>query len=106
MADRTGTLWEMDSPSASCNHGFASHAAHVFFRDVLGLQRVDTVGKTIQVRLNDIKLDWCKGVLPTPQGTVELAWRKTGNQLAYHLLTPTGYQVEIQNSTGRTLVKE
>ena len=106
MADRTGTLWEMDSPSASCNHGFASHAAHVFFRDVLGLQHVDTVGKTIQVRLNDIKLDWCKGVLPTPQGTVELAWRKTGNQLAYHLLTPTGYQVEIQNSTGRTLVKE
>lgn len=25
MADRTGTLWEYDSPTASCNHGFASH---------------------------------------------------------------------------------
>ncbi len=25
MADRTGTLWENDTPTASCNHGFASH---------------------------------------------------------------------------------
>ena len=25
MAKRTGTLWEHDSPKASCNHGFASH---------------------------------------------------------------------------------
>jgi len=25
MAETTGTLWENDSDSASCNHGFASH---------------------------------------------------------------------------------
>lgn len=25
MADKTGTLWEHDSTTASCNHGFASH---------------------------------------------------------------------------------
>ena len=28
MAVRTGTLWENDSSCASCNHGFASYAAH------------------------------------------------------------------------------
>lgn len=28
MAQRTGTLWEHDSPSASCNHGFASHVIY------------------------------------------------------------------------------
>lgn len=27
MADKTGTLWEHDSPTASCNHGFASYLA-------------------------------------------------------------------------------
>ena len=27
MAARTGTLWEHNKPKASCNHGFASHAA-------------------------------------------------------------------------------
>lgn len=26
MAERTGTLWELNSPGASCNHGFASYA--------------------------------------------------------------------------------
>ncbi len=28
MAERTGTLWENDGDYASCNHGFASHAAY------------------------------------------------------------------------------
>lgn len=28
MADKTGTLWENDTPSASCNHGFASHVIY------------------------------------------------------------------------------
>lgn len=27
MAEQTGTLWENDSPHASCNHGFASYVA-------------------------------------------------------------------------------
>ena len=27
MAEKTGTLWEHDSPTASCNHGFASYIA-------------------------------------------------------------------------------
>ena len=27
MAEQTGTLWENDSPKASCNHGFASYVA-------------------------------------------------------------------------------
>ena len=27
MAEKTGTLWEMDAPTASCNHGFASYIA-------------------------------------------------------------------------------
>lgn len=31
MAIKTGTLWERDMPSASCNHGFASVIAKVIF---------------------------------------------------------------------------
>ena len=27
MAEATGTLWEFDSPKASCNHAFASYLA-------------------------------------------------------------------------------
>lgn len=35
MAELTGTLWENDSPTASCNHGFASHV--VYWLNGLGL---------------------------------------------------------------------
>ena len=33
MAEKTGTLWEHDLPSASCCHGFASHVAVVLSRN-------------------------------------------------------------------------
>lgn len=36
MAEKTGTLWEHDSPTASCNHGFASVAAAILLRCVCG----------------------------------------------------------------------
>jgi alpha-L-rhamnosidase len=106
MAERTGTLWEHDAPQASCNHGFASHAAHVLLRDVLGIYRVDPVGKSLQLRFADVGLDWCRGSIPTPHGPIELAWKKAGNQFVYHLAAPSGYQVSIENLTNRPLVKE
>jgi alpha-L-rhamnosidase len=36
MAEKTGTLWEHDSPHASCNHGFASVASVILLRCVSG----------------------------------------------------------------------
>jgi alpha-L-rhamnosidase len=103
MADRTGTLWEHDSPQASCNHGFASHAAHVFLRDVLGLYQVDTVSKKIQLRLGDLPLDWCEGAIPTPTGDIQLRWWKEGADLCYQLFTPETYQISLVNLSGRKL---
>jgi len=106
MAERTGTLWEHDSPEASCCHGFASHAGRVLLRDVLGLARVDAVSKTVRVRFADLTLPSCSGSVPTPDGPVELAWRKENGRLVYRLKVPKGYRVEIDNRSGLTLVKE
>ncbi len=106
MAERTGTLWEHDAPQASCNHGFASHAAHVLLRDVLGLSRVDAAGRTVRVQFADLKLPACRGSVPTPDGSVELAWRKENGRLCYRLKVPEGYRSEIDNRSGLTLVKE
>ena len=47
MADRTGTLWESDSPTASCSHGFASHVVRSCYRDVLGFHRLDPIHRTL-----------------------------------------------------------
>ena len=104
MAERTGTLWEHDSTTASCCHGFASHAGHVLLRDVLGLSRVDAVTKSVHVRFADLTLTACSGLVPTPDGPVELAWRKEDERLVYQLKVPKGYCVEIANRSGLTPV--
>ena len=65
MAETTGTLWEHDLPQASCNHGFASHMAHVFLRDVLGLRSVDALAKKVVARLSEVPLDWCQARIPS-----------------------------------------
>ena len=106
MAERTGTLWENTGPSASCNHGFGSHIVHTLYRDVLGIYAVDPVRKTVQLRLGDLKLDWCQGSRPTPEGSIELSWRKDGERLLYRLSVPAGYRVSIENCSGLELLEE
>ncbi|MGE5611292.1 MAG: hypothetical protein ACM359_18730 [Bacillota bacterium] len=106
MADRTGTLWENTGAEASCDHGFASHACHTLYRDVLGLYQVDRTQKQLRVRFNDLQLDWCEGQMPVGDGIIHLKWRKAGNKLAYTLTTPPGYNVSIENLSGRELVKQ
>jgi alpha-L-rhamnosidase len=107
MADRTGTLWENDDAYASCDHGFASHGGvHVLYRDVLGLQQVDTVNKNVQLRFTDSRLDWCEGCLPTADGPVELRWRKEGGKLVYEATVPAGYTVRIENRSGLPAMRQ
>ncbi len=107
MVDRTGTLWEHDRTQASCNHGFASHSSvHVLYRDVLGLHRVDPLRKTVALRFSNLKLDWCEGVRPTPDGPVTLRWRKDGGKLLYQVTTPAGYAVTVENGSGLELVRQ
>ena len=105
MADRTGTLWENTGAYASCNHGFASHIVHTLYRDVLGLYRVDTVNKSLVLRLGNLKLVACEGSLPTPDGAVELSWHKGDGKLTYRLKVPTGYKVTLDNQTSCELVR-
>ena len=100
MADRTGTLWENDGAYASCDHGFASHGGvHVLYRDVLGLQQVDTVNKRVQLRFTNSRLDWCEGRMPTVDGPVELRWRKEDGKRIYHVTVPAGYAIKTENSS-------
>ena len=107
MAERTGTLWENDGAYASCNHGFASHGGvHVLYRDVLGLQEVDTVNKNVQVRFTDSRLDWCEGRLPTVDGPVALRWRKEAGKLVYQVAAPAGYTIKTENRSGLEAVRQ
>ncbi|MHC4618969.1 MAG: alpha-L-rhamnosidase-related protein [Planctomycetota bacterium] len=105
MAERTGTLWEHTRTSASCNHGFASHAAHCLYRDVLGVRRVDTQNKIVKLRLSDVELEWCEGKIPTPDGPINVRWWTEGDKIHYHADVPAGYVLNVENRTTRQLTK-
>ncbi|MEI6051950.1 MAG: hypothetical protein WCQ44_04555, partial [Opitutaceae bacterium] len=96
-------LWENDRPSASCNHGFASHAAQVLLRDVLGLRVVDVPARHLVLGFSNLKLASCRGCVPTPDGLIELEWTKKNGHLQYRLRTPAGWKVEIHNESNLPL---
>ena len=78
MAERTGTLWENISPTASCDHGFASHAAVYLFRDILGVKSIDVKTRKVVVEPpKGLDLEWAEGTLPaSPTETVAIRWRR------------------------------
>ncbi len=93
MVDQTGTLWENDSPSDSCCHGFASHAAHILYRDVLGVAAIDPVNKKITLRFNDVPLESCSGTIPIGKEALTVAWRKKDGKLIHTVEAPPGFTV-------------
>jgi len=105
MAERTGTLWEHTGTSASCNHGFASHIAHCLYRDVLGVHRVDTQNRVVELRFSDVGLKWCEGKMPTPAGVVCVRWWVEGDKILYQADVPAGYVLKIENLSGRQLLR-
>ena len=94
MAERTGTLWENDTPHASCNHGFASHAAVFYVKNVLGIRSIDPSTKTVVVQSTDVPLKSCSATLPVPGGTITYGWTKAGGNPAETFNAPSGWRLE------------
>jgi len=105
MVDRTGTLWENDGAYASCNHGFASHAVKVLYRDVLGIYSVDPAVKRIVLCIPSSDLNWCEGRIPLADGGLSLRWWREGDEVMYHLDSPANYRISVENRTGRKLLE-
>jgi len=103
MAELTGTLWEYDDTRKSCNHGFASHAAHLFYRDFLGLQAIDRQARVVTLRFAKLPLAWCEGEIPFEFGTVAVRWWREGTTLHYRVRLPPGFTLKVENPAGLKL---
>ncbi|HIJ72460.1 MAG TPA: hypothetical protein HPP83_00015 [Candidatus Hydrogenedentes bacterium] len=98
MAEQTGTLWEHDTAAASCCHGFGAHICHQYYRDVLGLRRIDPTNKTVEVQLPDLELQWCDGEVPVPDGVIKMRWWKKDGAIRHEVAVPRCYRVNVQKS--------
>ena len=104
MADLTGTLWENMTTVASCNHGFASHIAHVLYRDVLGVYDISPAEKMVTLRMIDSGLEQCKGSIPVGDESVDVEWTKNGEDFAVILSLPEGYNYGVVPTTNKVNV--
>ena len=95
MVELTGTLWENMTIVASCNHGFASHIAHVLYRDVLGVYNILPTEKTVTLRIIDSGLEHCKGSIPVNEESVDIEWRKDKDKFNVTLSLPEGYNYKV-----------
>ena len=93
MAERTGTLWENDTPHASCNHGFASHAAVFYVKNVLGIAGVDYAGRTVTVQTTDVPIESCEVTLPVPGGEMTYGWVKKDGGISETFRAPPGWRL-------------
>jgi alpha-L-rhamnosidase len=103
MALKTGTLWENKDTRASCNHGFASHVAHILFRDILGV-RLDPVSRTVVFRVPALPLQWCEGRIPVGGEWIQAKWYREGDTVFCRLQVPAGFRTEIINESSYDLV--
>lgn len=89
MAKATGTLWENESPHASCNHGFASHVIRMIYRDVLGIREADEIRKKIVVSDHFACPKDVEAVLPVAKGEVKITVRNGKREIT----VPAGYEL-------------
>ena len=93
MADLTGTLWEHTGTTASCNHGFASHVAVTYCRDVLGLREIDHVNRTVVFSPPEgLSLDSISMAVPVCNGVIRAGWKNVDGRTEESLSLPEGWR--------------
>lgn len=105
MVELTGTLWENMTAVASCNHGFASHIAHVLYRDVLGVYNISPTEKEVTLRIIDSGLEHCKGSIPVGEESVDIEWRKENDKFEVTLSLPDGYDYKMIPTDSKVRVR-
>lgn len=98
MEQATGTLWENDTPTASCSHGFASHVAHMYYRDILGIAKIDYLKRHISLRFTDVPLATCSGTIPIAGHSLTVSWTKGEKSFSYSCHTSGCFTVTADTS--------
>ena len=93
MADLTGTLWENDTPTASCDHGFASYVVALLYREALGIERLDPLKREVRLRVQDNGLDFCRGTIPVDGGRVVIIWTRKNGRIHFQTSAPPGWTI-------------
>lgn len=98
MITLTGTLWEHNDITASCNHGFGSYVVYWIYKKILGVDQIDYESKKIYLHIYEHDIAYYKGSIPVQNGYLEIEINK--KDLIYcKVKLPSGYKLETVNHT-------
>ena len=93
MLDWHCTTWceNPDSPRSEC-HGWSSAPTYEFSAMVLGVYPTANGYKSVRIKpiVDCFDLTWAKGTVPTPHGTISVAWEKADGRLTLDVTLPEG----------------
>jgi hypothetical protein len=106
-----GTMWENidaatgkpDDVIPSWNHGWSSGAAPALTTHVLGVKPVAPGFAKFTVVPHPGDLQWAKGDIPTPRGTIKVSWRLVAGKPVVTVVAPRG-TVWVNNPAPKKVV--
>jgi hypothetical protein len=108
MLDRGATtFWELWEPTGSLCHAWSASPLYHLSQQVLGAIPTAPGWRKIRVAPALGKLEYARGVVPSPHGPLRIEWEKGGeDQLAVRLDIPDGMEVEFTTPAGETRLLE
>jgi alpha-L-rhamnosidase len=111
IGDKWGTFLDMGSTTfhemwnvttESRCHAWSSSPVYHLMQIVLGVRPVTPGWTKLRIAPFPGKLEFARGVVPTPRGLLRVEWEKSGeDQLAVRLDVPEGLEVEFVSPDGR-----
>jgi len=95
LATGTTTLWESFDPAASLCHAFSGTPVYQLSAHVLGVQPLEPGFGKVRIAPQLCDLDHAQGIYPTAHGSIQVAWRRAGDQLQLDFELPDGVTAEI-----------
>jgi hypothetical protein len=111
IGDKWGTFLDMNASTfhemwnvtvESRCHAWSSSPVYHLMQIVLGAEPMTPGWTKMRIAPHPGKLDFARGVVPTPRGPLRIEWEKAGDdQLAVRLDVPEGLEVEFVSPTGQ-----
>ncbi len=99
--------WNVDvwtSDQGSTSHAWSSGPTALLPQKVLGAEPLENGWKYFKIQPNTADLSWAKGIVPTPNGKLNIEWKNLPDELLLDLTIPENSEaIVIIPSTNKTI---
>jgi len=92
----TQTVREMGPEKGDYSHGWIATPAYQMPSKILGVRPTSPGFGTILIKPETCGLNWAKGSVPTPHGTIDVSWKVEGGKFTLNVTIPAGTAARIE----------